>query len=79
MPQGARCLLAGHLRLAEARDGAQLHLSGEGPGGAGDYGDPAAASKLDWVWVIVDVDVREHANHLLNHRGVRFPSFDWLC
>jgi hypothetical protein len=24
----------------------------------------------------VDVDVGEHANHLLNHRGVRYPSED---
>jgi Tat protein secretion system quality control protein TatD with DNase activity len=26
----------------------------------------------------VDAYVGEHANHLLNHRSVRFPSFDRL-
>ena len=53
----------------------QLHLSGEGPVGAGDYSDPVATSELDWVWFIVDAYVEERANHLLNHRGVRFSPF----
>ena len=57
----------------------QLHLSGEGSGGAGDYGYSIAASELDWVWVVVDMDVGEDAKHLLNHRGVRCPSEDRLC
>jgi len=57
----------------------QSHLPGEGPGGAGDYGDPVAASELGWVWVIVDAYVGERANHLLNHRGVRLSPFDRLC
>ena len=35
------------------------------------YGGPNTASELDWIWVVVDVDVGEHPNHLLNHRGVR--------
>jgi hypothetical protein len=30
------------------------------------------------VWVVVDVYGGEHANHLLNHRGMRFPPFDRL-
>jgi hypothetical protein len=34
--------------------------------------------RLGWVWVVVDVYVGEHANHLLNHRGMRFPPFDRL-
>ena len=57
----------------------QDHLPGEGPCGAGDHGDPVAASELDWVWVVVDVDVGEDAKHLLHHRGVRCPSVDRLC
>ena len=56
----------------------QDHLSGECPCSAGDYGDPIAASELGWVWVIVDAYVGERANHLLNHRGVRFSPFDRL-
>ena len=35
-----------------------------------------AAAPYGWLWVVVDVDVGEHANHLLNHGGVRYPSED---
>src|ERR1700675_2295552 len=35
----------------------QGHLPGKRSCGAGDYGDPVAAPELDWVWVVVDMDV----------------------
>src|ERR1700679_497053 len=57
----------------------QSHLSCECPGGAGYYGDPVAASELDWVGIIVDTNIGEHADHLLDHCGVRFPPLDRFC
>jgi AcrR family transcriptional regulator len=54
----------------------QGHLPGEGPGGAGDDGDPVAAAELDRVRVAVNVHVGEDAQKLLHRRGVRFASVD---
>jgi hypothetical protein len=57
----------------------QDHLPGEGPAGAGDHGNPIAASELDWVRVAVDVHVWEYPEHLLYRCGVRYPAVDWVC
>jgi len=53
------------------------HLPAEGPGGAGDHGDPVAAAELNGVRG-VHVYVGEHAYQLPHRRGVRFPSVDRL-
>jgi hypothetical protein len=57
----------------------QAHLPGEGPCGPRDYGSPVPAAKLDLVWVVVDVDVGETANHPFHRLCVRWLSADRLC
>ncbi len=57
----------------------QDHLPGEGPCGAADHGDPVAASELDWVGVVADVDVGEDVKELRHRCGVCCPSADRLC
>jgi hypothetical protein len=44
----------------------QDHLPDEGPCDVRDHCDPVTTPELDWVGVVVDVDVGEHREHLLH-------------
>src|SRR5450432_4181747 len=54
----------------------QLHLYSEGPGDAGDNGDPVTASELDRVRIVVHVDVGKRDHELLHRGGVCGSSID---